>query len=105
VDDSLSDANNRNNLEFLEHYGCVTLSEVKTHVNTFIDTAGRLAQNNYQLYLCLADSLDVRSKETTQETTQEARNYYLAGANNAIESGLLSLNKLLLNAEADTRAY
>jgi hypothetical protein len=52
------------------------------------------------LYLCLAASVDTNTKETMQE----ARNLYLAGANNNVESGLLYLKKLLLNATADTRA-
>jgi hypothetical protein len=89
---------NGNNLEFLDHYGRVTLAELKTHVNTFVNAAGRIAQNDYMLYLCLAASVDTNTKETMQE----AHNLYLAGANNAVESGLLYLKKLLLNAEADT---
>jgi hypothetical protein len=87
-------------LQFLEHYGRVTLAELKTHVNTFIDANGRLAQNDYQLYLCLSASVD----STTKEAMTTARNLYIAGAANNVDSGLLYLKKLLMTAETDTRA-
>jgi hypothetical protein len=87
-------------LQFLEHYGRVTLEELKVHVNTFINAGGRLAQNDYQLYLCLSASVD----STTKEIMTAARTLYLAGATNNIDSGLLYLKKLLMIAEADTWA-
>jgi hypothetical protein len=91
-------------LQFLSHYGRVTLAELKTHVNTFIDIVvgppGRLAQNDYQLYLCLSASLDAHTKEVMTSN----RSLCLAGVNDAVDSGLLFLKKLLMIAEADTRA-
>jgi hypothetical protein len=87
-------------LDFLTHYGRITLAELKTHVNLFIDADGRLAQNDYQLYLCLSASLDA----TTKEIMTGNRTLYLAGLTNNIDSGLLFLKKLLMIAEADTRA-
>jgi hypothetical protein len=91
-------------LQFLSHYGRVTLAELKVHVNTFIDAVigpqGRLAQNDYQLYLCLSGSLDAATKEIMNSN----RDLCLAGLNDTIDSGLLFLKKLLMIAEADTRA-
>jgi hypothetical protein len=57
-------------LQFHEHYVRVTLAKLKTHVNTFIDADGHLAQNDYQLYLCLSVLVD----STTKEAMNNARN-------------------------------
>jgi hypothetical protein len=93
-----------NALQFLSHYGRVTLPELKVHVNTFIDIVigaqGRLAQNDYQLYLCLSALLDAATKEMMTSN----RHLCLAGVGDAVDSGLLYLKKLLMIAEADTRA-
>jgi hypothetical protein len=67
---------NGNNLEFLNHYGRVTLAELKTHVNLFIDNADQIAQNDYMLYLCLAASVDTTTKETMPEQTTLSRADY-----------------------------
>jgi uncharacterized membrane protein (DUF2068 family) len=56
------------------------LADLKVHINTFIDAGGRLAQNNYQLYLCLSASLDA----STKEIMTAACSFYLAGVTNTI---------------------
>jgi hypothetical protein len=94
------------NLNFLDSSRCLTLPELRVHVNTFIDTGGRLPQNDYQMYLCLAKSVD----GDTKEKMESERSDYLAGQAVVpghvvlIESGLLYMKKLLDTAHADTRA-
>jgi hypothetical protein len=88
------------NVNFMTSYGRVTLQELHMHVDTFIDGGMRPAQNDHQLYHCLTKSID----SGTTEIMQSDRPSYMAGAANDIESGLLFLKKLLMNAEADTRA-
>jgi hypothetical protein len=63
------------NLNFLDSNGCLTLPELRVHVNTFINAGSRLAQNDYQMYLCLAESVD----SDTKEKMELERNNYLAG--------------------------
>jgi hypothetical protein len=81
-------------------YGRVTLPKLLRHVNTFIDAGDRPAQKDAQLYHCLTKSVD----SGTTEIIQAYRPSYLAGIANDVESGLLYIKKLLMNAEADTRA-
>jgi hypothetical protein len=94
------------NMNFLESYGRITLPELHNHVNTFIDNGNRIAQNDYQLYLCMAASVD----SDTKETMESERADYLAGTiippgaagPDLNESGLLYVKKLLSIAQADT---
>jgi hypothetical protein len=65
-----------------------------------LEPPGRLAQNDFQFYLCLSASLDAATKEVMTLN----RNLCLAGLNNTVDSGLLFLKKLLMIAEADMRA-
>jgi hypothetical protein len=88
------------NHNFIASYGRVSLPELTTHVNTFIDAGLRPAQNDYQLFHCITKSVD----SSNTEIMQAGRPFYMAGAARNIESGLLYLKKLLMNAEADTRA-
>jgi hypothetical protein len=88
------------NQNFITSYGRVSLPELTTHVNTFIDLGQRPAQNDHQLYHCLTKSVD----SATTELMQADRPFYMAGVARNVESGLLYLKKLLMSAEADTRA-
>jgi hypothetical protein len=92
------------NHNFIDCYGRVTLPEVLTHVNTFIDSNvgddGRLAQNDYQLFMATMESIDA----DTKGKMEIERPSYMAGAARDIESGLLFVKKLLMLAEADSRA-
>lgn len=89
------------NMSSIQQYGQVTLPELRTHVNNFIDTPTRTAQNNYQLFKCLNSSIDGETKEAMQA---ERETYLVAGATDDIESGLLFAKKLLITAEVDSRA-
>jgi hypothetical protein len=92
------------NLNFLDSYRHLTLP--KLYVNTFINTGSRLAQNDYQMYVCLAKSVN----GDTEENMELERSDYLAGqaitAGHVvlIESSLLYMKNLLDTAHADTWA-
>jgi hypothetical protein len=86
------------NVNFMTSYGRVTLQELHTHVDTFINGGMRPAQNDHQLFHCLTKSVD----SGTTEIMQSDRPSYMAGAAD-VESGLLFLKTMLMNAEADTR--
>jgi hypothetical protein len=96
------------NLNFLKSYGRVTLPELRTHVETFIDLEGRLSQNDYQLYVCLTWSVDV----ATKETMESEHDLYHAGQLTPVgaaeperhPSGLLYAKVLLTKAQADSQA-
>jgi hypothetical protein len=94
------------NKSFIDVYGRVSLPEVLTHVNKFIDfdfdtgDEGRLAQNDYQLFMAVMESIDA----DTKGKMEIERPSYLAGKDHDAESGLLFVKKLLMLAEADSRA-
>jgi hypothetical protein len=96
------------NLNFLKSYGRVTLPELRTHVETFIDLEGRLSQNDYELYVCLTRSVDV----ATKETMESEHDLYHAGQLTPVgaaeperhPSGLLYAKVLLTKAQADSQA-
>jgi hypothetical protein len=88
------------NHNFISSYGRVTLDELHTHVDGLIALGERESQNDHQLYHCLTKSVD----SGTTEIMQSDRPSYMAGVGLVVESGLLYLKKLLMTAEADTRA-
>ena len=46
----------------LENYGALTMEELKHHEESIIFTESRAAQDNYMLYSCLMNSIDVDAK-------------------------------------------
>jgi hypothetical protein len=88
------------NMSFIQHYGRISMPDLKTHVDTFIDLGQCQAQTDFQLYMCLHNSVD----SETREVMEVERSTYLAGAGGDTESGLLYLKKLLMTAEVDNRA-
>lgn len=47
----------------LSKHGSITMDQVKDNSNTYIDTNVRSTQNNYQVYLCLTNSVDDDTKK------------------------------------------
>lgn len=89
------------NVNLLKDYGRVTLEQCLTHVNTYINANQRAAQDDYQLFLCLNNSGDTKTKETMEHLSSD----FTAGvAPNTVVSGLLYLKKLLSESTIDTRA-
>jgi hypothetical protein len=78
--------------------------DVLTHVNKFSDyevgDEGRLGQNDSQLFMAVMESIDA----DTKGKMEIERPFYLSGKDNDVESGLLFVKKLLMLAEADSRA-
>ena len=74
------------NKSFIDVYGRITLPEVLTHVNKFIDfdirDEGRLAQNDYQLFMAVMESIDA----DTKGKMEIERPSYLAGTKHDAES-------------------
>jgi hypothetical protein len=58
--------------DLLRQYGSVTLQEVRTHAATYGGTQSRHAQNVWQIYLCLNESLMLEAKN---KVVLEAANY------------------------------
>jgi hypothetical protein len=70
------------NQNFIASYGRVLLPDLTTHVNTFIDTGLHRAQNDHQLFHCLAKSVN----SATTELMQANRPFYMAGVARNVES-------------------
>ena len=93
---SIPDSNNvtRN---LIREYGRLTLDNIRTFVTTYIGQQNRRAQNDYQLYMCLANSLTESGKlKVLAETDQ----YTINGT----PSGSLFFKLLMQKAIVDTRA-
>ena len=85
-----------NNINLLTEYGRVSMEDLRNNAATYIDQDNRKAQNSYQMYLCITNSLTEagRSKiltETSQFTV------------NQIPSGPLLFKLLMTRAATDTR--
>ena len=86
-----------NGIGLLMEYGRVTTQDLTQNVNTYIATQTRKAQNSYQMYLCITNSL-----------TEDGRARILTNTNvftvQDIPSGPLLLKLLVTRAAIDTRA-
>jgi hypothetical protein len=81
----------------IHNYGKLTPEDVAAFVTTFIGQETRQAQNDVQLYYCIANTLDKRGH---LRIVSEAESYTMGGTHRAI-----MLFKLLMRkANTDTRA-
>ena len=89
------------NHQLLEDHGRITQAEVMAHTLTYINQPMRLAQNNYQLYLCLTKSVDAEMKK---RMANESEVYTAHVQQVAYFCGVSYLKLLLSKAEVDTQA-
>ena len=52
-------------IDLINRYGTITMDEVKTNCNIYIDTQSRDAQNSAQMYECIMNSIDEVGKKRT----------------------------------------
>lgn len=91
-------------INILDGHGQLTLEQCHVWSDTYMNADDRLSQNDYQLYVCITESLN---SETTKTVSNEKDLYLCPGPNDADPkkvSGLCLLKVLLRKAEADTRA-
>ena len=87
-------------LEVHRHYNAMTLDQVKTYVNTYIDVGDRNQQNDYQLYVCLNATVD----EATLKMMSSLSEDYTCGVNDDKTSGVLYLKVLLAKSAPQAKA-
>ena len=96
-EDAVSPITKCNNFNLLTEFGRIKLADLKADVANYIDQNTRKAQNSYQMYLCITNSLTEAGRakiltETDQFTV------------NGIPSGPLLFKLLMTRAATDTRA-
>jgi len=92
-----------NNVDILSGHGRVTLEQCQQHASTYINANGRNAQNDYQLLLCLKESVD---EDTMTKMSRDTSYYTRPGPNDVdptTQSGICYLKYMLDKALADTR--
>lgn len=82
----------------LAKHGSITMDHVKRSTNAYINTNVRATQNNYQVYLCLTNSVC----DDTKKRMSNKEHRYMLGAGNDIPCGIAYLKILLMKAEVDT---
>ena len=82
---------------FLDHYGEITRAQVLAHVNTYIGTPTRNAQNSAQMFECLVNSL---TEEAQATIFSDPTSYTQAG----VQDGLLLLKQIIGMSHIDTNA-
>ena len=87
-------------LKVHRHYNAMTLAQVKTHVDAYIDLNGRSEQNDYQLYVCINATIDEASKKMMSSLRKE----YTCGAADDKLSGVLYLKVLLAKSAPQAKA-
>jgi hypothetical protein len=81
----------------IHNYGQLTPEDVAAFVTTFIGQETRQAQNDVQLYYCIANTLDERGH---LRIVSEAESYTMGGTH----SGIMLFKLLMRKANTDTRA-
>ena len=87
-------------MNLFKDYGRMTLEELRVPVNAYQAVPRRHAQNDYQFYVALSNSVD----EDTKAKMQLEEHEYMVGPNNDIVSSLLYFKKLIMKGEVDSRA-
>ena len=87
------------NHQLLEDHGRITQVEVMAHTLTYINQPMRLAQNNYQLYLCLTKLVDAEMKK---RIVNESKVYTAHVQQVTYFCGVSYLKLLLSKAEVNT---
>ena len=87
------------NYSLLTQYNFLTVAQVKTHAETYIDVNNRNKQNDFQLFQCLQATLDAESKTKMAAASDE----YMCGAAPKKPSGILFLKLLLSKSAAQAK--
>jgi hypothetical protein len=84
-------------VDFLNYYGEVTLSQIRTHAATYVFNHTRAAQDSYQLYSCLMHSLSTTGRN---KIAVWKKDYFIKD----IPSGPALLKVIIRESHIDTRA-
>jgi hypothetical protein len=87
-------------IDLLQDYGRLTLTQLRVPVMAYQAAMDRHAQNGYQFYLALTNSVD----EDTKGKMQREKGEFMTGAAGDVPSGMLYFKKLMMKAEVDSRA-
>jgi len=91
-------ANIHDNLvNITQHYGEVTLEQIRVHATSYVMNRGRGAQDSMQLYQCLMNSI---SKEARARVMVWKKDYYIG----ELPSGSALLKVIIRESHIDTRA-
>jgi hypothetical protein len=83
------------------NYGEISLSTIRDHVKTYIDSPTRAAQDSYALYMCLMNSLSRIGKNKIALYKKD----YTVNQNGTIYfSGVLLLKVIIRESRVDTRS-
>ena len=86
-----------NGIDLLEEFGIISIADATTDALTYVNQQTRKAQNSYQMYMCISNSLtdEGRAKILTDTAVYTVNN---------IPSGPLMFKLLMTRAATDTRA-
>jgi hypothetical protein len=84
-------------VDFVNQYGEVTLSQIRAHAATYVNTHSRAAQDSYQLYSCLMNSL---SSNGRNKIAVWKKDYFVQDT----PSGPALLKVIIRESHIDTRA-
>jgi hypothetical protein len=87
-------------MDLFQDYGRLSLPQLRIPVMARQVSMDRHAQNNYQLYIALTNSVD----EDTKGKMQREKNEYMTGPAGDIPSSMLYFKKLMMKAEVDSWA-
>ncbi len=89
----------------LENYRALTMEELKVHEEAILFTKSKAAQDNYMLYSCLIDSLDVDAKNKILVHKKE---YFIQDPKDADAdtkpSGVMLLKLIIRESHVDSNA-
>ena len=83
----------------IDEYGLLTKEDIRNHVDTYLGTTCRDAQNSYQLYICLRHSI---TREAADKVTSDKTQYLIGPEKNPSGVGLLF--RLIKIATVHTRS-
>ena len=73
-------------LSIIDEYSLLTKEDIGNHVNTYLGTTCRNAQNSYQLYICLRHSI---TRKTADKVTSDKTQYLISPEKHPSVVGLL----------------
>jgi hypothetical protein len=83
--------------DLMTSFGTITIAQVRAHAATYVDTETRVAQDSYQLYLCIMATL---TKEAKSRIVLQKESYYV----NRVPSGTLLFRLVIQESSIDTNA-
>ena len=84
-------------LNLIDHYGEISLQQVRTHCQTYIGQPSRRSQHSYQMYECLVNSL---TEAARIKISPDSEQYTI----NGVRCGPLLYRYMMAKASIDTRA-